>query len=86
MPDEESGGLHAKFPWWRAASGALTIRGRRLDASAAPMGPHIPAGYGDRGFQPTGLLFPSEGCWEVTGSAAGEHLTFVVKVRRWSGS
>jgi hypothetical protein len=72
--------LHAKFPWWRTASGDLAVAGRRLDASAPPLRAHIPSGYGSSGFQPTGLLFPGEGCWEVTGSVAGTSLTFVVRV------
>jgi hypothetical protein len=28
----------------------------------------------------TGLGFPAKGCWEVTGSFKGQHLTFVVRV------
>jgi hypothetical protein len=30
------------------------------------------------GFQPTGLVFPTDGCWRVVGSAAGARLAFVV--------
>ena len=40
----------------------------------------IPSGYGDRGFQPAGVTFPTEGCWEVTGKAGTSTLTFVTFV------
>jgi hypothetical protein len=57
-----------KVPWWRARPGRLTISGRRLDASDAPLGAHVPSGYGTRGFQTSGLIFSAEGCWSVTGT------------------
>ena len=74
------GSLSMKFPWWRGVRGALTIDGRRLDATAPPLRAHIPRGYGDIGFQATGLIFPTPGCWEVTGHVGRTHLTFITKV------
>jgi hypothetical protein len=71
-----------KFPWWRRVRGKLSIQGRRLDASAPPLRARIPEGYGDTGFQSTALIFPTEGCWEVTGKAGEASLTFVTKVVR----
>ena len=79
LPD---GSLSMKFPWWRAVSGPLTIEGRRLDAPAAPLRASIPEGYGDTGVQATALIFPTEGCWEVTGKMGHTNLTFVVKVEQ----
>jgi hypothetical protein len=32
------------------------------------------------GFIPTGLTFPTVGCWRIVGTQAGASLTFVVKV------
>jgi hypothetical protein len=81
---EEDGSVGMKFGWWRHASGRLTITGRRLDGPAPPLRAHIPDGYGDRGFQATGLSFPTEGCWEVTGQLAGTTLTFVTLVKKVS--
>lgn len=78
---EKDGSTGSKFPWWRAVHGALTIDGRRLDASGGPLRSHIPGGYGQTGFQASGVYFPSEGCWEITGKAGGAELTFVVEVR-----
>jgi hypothetical protein len=39
----------------------------------------IPEGYGETGFQATGLVCASEGCWEVTASAGDATLTFVTQ-------
>jgi len=69
-----------KFGWWRTAPGQLTIEGRRLDAPSPPLAASIPSGYGDTGFQVSGLEFPTTGCWEVTGNVAGTELRFVVTV------
>jgi hypothetical protein len=77
-PDGSLGGM--KWPWWRGVPGSLVIEGRRLDATAAPLRADIPDGYGDRGFIPSGLIFPTPGCWEVTGRVADASLTFVVQV------
>jgi hypothetical protein len=75
---EPDGTLGMKFPWWRGVRGDLVIQGRRLDGDAPPLRASIPRGYGPTGFQSTGLLFPTAGCWEVTGRVADERLTFVV--------
>jgi hypothetical protein len=69
-----------KFLWWRGVRGKLTIQGQRLDAPAPPLRADIPGGYGDTGFQATGLIFPTEGCWEVTGKVGESSLTFVTRV------
>jgi hypothetical protein len=83
-PDEvrEDGSLSMKFPWWRGVKGKLTIEGRRLDGSAPPLRSEIPDGYGDTGFQPTGLIFPTEGCWEVVGRVSDVNLKFVILVSK----
>ena len=69
-----------KWAWYRYAAGQLTIEGRRLDRPAPPLRAHVPAGYGDRGFQISGLDFPTPGCWQVTGRVGDAGLTFVVLV------
>jgi len=78
---EKDGSFGQKFPWWRAVRGPLTIRGRRLHAPGDPLRSHVPAGYGETRFQASGVYFPSEGCWEITGRAGDAELTFVVEVR-----
>jgi hypothetical protein len=76
----EDGSVSMKFGWWRAVVGKLRITGRRLDAPAPPARGVAPDGYGDTGFQASGVDFPTEGCWEVTGALPAASLTFVTFV------
>jgi hypothetical protein len=78
------GALAMKFGWTREEGlrGKLKIHGRRLDAPAPPLRADIPDGYGETGFQATALIFPTEGCWEVTGEVADTRVTFVTRVVR----
>ena len=69
-----------KWAWWRYVPGDLTIDGRRLDGDAKPLIGKVPDGYGDSGFQVSGITFPTPGCWEVTGRVGSASLTFVVWV------
>jgi len=78
LPDGSFGEM--KWAWYRYRPGELTIGGRRLDAPAPPLRAWAPDGYGDRGFQVSGLVFPTGGCWEVTGRVGKASLTFVTWV------
>lgn len=75
-----NGSISWKYGWWRRTAGHLAITGRRLDASAPPLASYVPNGYGHSGFQASGITFPSEGCWQVTGKTAHTSLTFVTLV------
>ena len=77
---EADGSLSMKWGWWREVTGPLTIEGHRLDADAPPLRADIPDGYGDTGFQVSALIFPTTGCWEVTGRVGDASLTFVTEV------
>jgi hypothetical protein len=77
---DPDGSLGMKFPWWRGVRGKLIIEGKRLDRASPPLRAHIPEGYGDTGFQSTALIFPTAGCWEVTGRVGDASLTFVTRV------
>lgn len=79
---DPDGSISTKLGWWRGVAGTLVITGRRLDAPAPPLRAHVPDGYGPLGFQPTGLTFPTVGCWRVTGRLRPASLTFVVKVAK----
>ena len=81
LPD---GSLRMKFGWFRGQGvrGKLTIHGKRLDAPAPPLRARISEGMGETGFQATALIFPTEGCWEVTGEVGDARLTFVTRVTK----
>ena len=80
QPDGQFG---MKFGWYRLTSGYLTITGRRLDAPAPPAsGLTFPGGYGLTGFNASGVTFPTEGCWQVTGRVGRVALTFVTFVTK----
>ena len=67
--------------WYRYAAGKLTIEGHRLDAPAPPLIGEVPDGYGLTGFQVSGITFPTDGCWEITGTVGTKgSLTFIVQV------
>ena len=72
-------GEDIKVGWFRPAGAELEITGQRLADEAAALGAHIPCCYPTR-FQATGLVFPAEGCWEVTARAEDRQLSFVVWV------
>jgi len=77
---QADGWIDAKFGWWRGVPGQLTIEAHRLDGEAPPARSDVPFGYGDAGFQASGVIFPTEGCWEVTGRVGNASLTFVTVV------
>jgi hypothetical protein len=77
LPD---GALRVKYPMYRGVLGQIGIQGRRLDAPATPLRAEVPTGYGAVGLQPILLIFPTPGCWEVTGTIGDVSLTFVVRV------
>jgi hypothetical protein len=77
LPD---GSLRMKFLWLLATDGPLIVTGRRLDGESRPLTSEIPDGFLGKGFQPSYLIFPTKGCWEVTAKANGSTLTFVTTV------
>ena len=74
------GAFGTKFGWWRAIPGELRITGRRLDGSAPALMASVPSGYDPTGFQASGVSFPTDGCWEITGQVGATTLTFVTLV------
>jgi hypothetical protein len=74
------GSLEMKFPWWRGPGvhGRLHIRGHELTLGV-PVRADT-SGYGDTGFNASGIVFPVAGCYEITGEVDGATLTFVTRV------
>lgn len=78
---QPDGTLEMKWWWWRSVPGELRIEGKRLDGPPGGiLRAEIPAGYGKTGFQVSGLIFPSAGCWEVTAHVGDQSLAFVTAV------
>jgi len=86
------GSLSMKWPWYRQnIKGQVVIEGQRLDSFAPPLRSTVgccydnstaapDCCYGNTGFTPSALIFPSTGCWEVTGRVNDHQLTFVTLV------
>jgi hypothetical protein len=84
---EPDGSTSQKYPWWTVGTtGELTIQGRRVDAPAPPLrarwgsgAPETPfAEVAGGRFWSSGIYFPTQGCWQVTGRVGHTSLTFVV--------
>jgi hypothetical protein len=82
------GSLGMKFWFYRTVPGDVVIGGQRLDAPAPPMPETVlrgeEDGYWEVGFHPAGLVFPGEGCWEVTARIGEEEMRAVMLVVRLS--
>jgi hypothetical protein len=77
------GSLGHKFGWQTSVSGTFVVEGRRLDGPAPPMWADNATGQLIApGFHATALIFPTPGCWEVTGRVGDASLTFVVNVEK----
>lgn len=79
---EDDGWIGWKLGWWKIKSGSLTITGHRLDGPAPPLRSSVPSGYGLTGFQASGVSFPTEGCWQISGAIGDATLTVVTFVLR----
>ncbi len=79
---DRDGALGIKFGWFRHKAGTLYVGGRRLDGEAARARAYISDGYGDEGFQTTYMVFPTPGCWEITGGVGEARLSFVLRVEK----
>ena len=72
-------GTSLKTAWIKPVRSTLHVTGRRLDAAAPPLQVTIPRGYAG-GFQASGVMFPTVGCWEVTATAGRSTLRFVTAI------
>lgn len=78
---DHDGALGIKVGWELRRRGTLFVSGRRLDGVAPEARAYIPRSYDDYiGGMSLYLVFPTPGCWEITGTVAGGSLTFVVQV------
>ena len=78
---DQDGALGIKLAWNRLKPGQLNVGGRRLDGQAPPARAYI-YDQGDSGGQGVYLVFPTTGCWEITGRVGTSSLTFVLYVEK----
>jgi hypothetical protein len=76
---DSDGALGIKFPWLGKKKGRVEVGGRRLDGEAKPVRAYL--GDGEKGAIGY-LVFPTPGCWQVTGYLGDGSLTFVVSVEK----
>lgn len=78
----EDGSISIKFPWWRGegVNGPLIIEGELVGPGNGSLSAIIPEGYGETGFQASGLIFSQPGCWKVVGRAGQAELEFITQV------
>jgi hypothetical protein len=83
LADGQPPDLTTKFPWFRVQPGSLHVTGERLDGPTGDFSAWVGTvpEYGARGFDPSGLAWPSVGCWRVTGTVVGHgSLTITMRV------
>jgi hypothetical protein len=80
---DTDGAVGIKVGWDLRQKGTLLVVGRRLDSISAPARAYIPRSYDNYvGGMSLFLVFPTPGCWEVTGSVGKDSLTFIVRVEK----
>ena len=79
------GSVGMKIAWYRGNGlrGKITIQGKRLDSAAPPL--RFKVGNSETGFEASQVIFPTEGCWQVTGKVADASVTFVTRVVKLPG-
>jgi hypothetical protein len=81
---QPDGSLFQKLGWTPSGfTGTLTVRGERLDAPSPPMrvlGVHWGHSSSGGSGWASAVLFPSEGCWRISGRVGDVSLTYVVRV------
>ena len=81
----QHGALGMKFGWTRGIRGKLNVTGRRIDGEAPPLRFETGTPNSDSGFLASYLIFPTPGCWEVTGQVGDREdskITFVTRVEK----
>jgi hypothetical protein len=80
---QKDGWIRTKLGWF-ASRGTPRITGHRVDGTGARLRADVgPLSFTSNGtFYPSLIYFPSFGCWRITATAGGAHLTAIVKVTR----
>ena len=71
-----------KVLWYKPSDSSLSVTGRRIDGKAPPLGYDISIDPRPSGpIQPSGIYFPTPGCWEIEAKASSAELRLVVLVK-----
>ena len=71
-----------KVLWYKPSDPSLSVTGRRIDGNAPPLGYDISVDPRPSGpIQPSGVYFPTPGCWEIEAKAGKAELRLVVLVK-----
>jgi hypothetical protein len=83
---QADGSIGTKLAWWTWRSRRPRVSGRRLDGPARPLHADVSTlsteftASGVVRFFPSGIDFPSPGCWRITTRAGSAKLLAIVKV------
>ncbi len=82
--DPHHGWYRMKVAWWSQVSGPLQIAARRIDRHSAILGhgdvaPGAPSGA--HRIEPTNIVFPTLGCWQVAGAVGHHVLSWIFHAR-----
>lgn len=83
QPDPKTGYVPGqKVLWYKPSDSLLSVTGRRIDGNAPPLKYDISRDPRPRGpIQPSGIYFPTAGCWEIDAKAGRAKLRLVVLVK-----
>jgi hypothetical protein len=73
----EDGSIQTKFLWFKARK-PMSLAGRRLDTTAPPLGVTLAQGTDDGLAQPSSVIFPTPGCWQITSRVGPDSLRFTL--------
>ena len=69
-----------KVLWVKPEGAELTVTGRRLDGEAPPLEVEVAPYYREQNLNPSGISFPTAGCWEIEARTDASVLRIVVEV------
>jgi LysM repeat protein len=80
FPEDQrtDGSFETNWTWYLGTDGQLTIEGHRLDTQSELLGFELAEAFNN--LQSSTLIFPTTGCWEITGRVGTASLTFVTEV------
>lgn len=79
---QKNGWIRTKVGWY-TRSGGPRVTGRLVDGTGRRLRADVgPRSYANGPFYPSLLYFPSFGCWRITATAGGAHMSAVVYVTR----